>query len=259
MTDLSPSSYAPQRSLPAKITRRLTQLRAASPMSRSPSRAIVSFTFDDFPKSAVDTGADILDGANAKGCYYACTGLAKKVNATGTLFDENDLNNLHAAGHEIGAHTHNHLDCSQNPVTTVLDDIQRNLNTLKEMGHTAPITQFAYPYGETKYTLKKALIPLFPSVRGILPGVNGRGSDLMQLRAMELTPDSSTTDRAAAAIEAAANDPKWIIIFTHDVSEKPSPFGTTPAALRQLVTLAKDSGAEILTPTAALAKLERAS
>ena len=255
MTDLSPSSYQPNRSLAAKINRRMTQWRAASPLASAPKRAIVTFTFDDFPISAADTGADIIESFGGRAGYYACTGLSGQSNATGELFRDTHLHALVKAGHEIGAHTHNHLDCSRASPKDAVEDIDLNLQRLKAMGHTEPVRQFAYPYGETRTGLKRKLVGKFDSVRGILPGVNGAGSDAMQLRALEFEPDEATTARAAAAIQAAATTPSWVIIFTHDVSSTPSPFGTTPTALRSLAKQARDSGAAILTPSAAFSEL----
>ncbi len=250
-----PPAYTPNRSLPMKVKRRMTQWRVAKPLTANPRRAIVSFTFDDFPKSAAETGAAIIEEAGGKACFYACTGMAETRNETGQIFDASDIQRLLAAGHEIGAHTQSHLDCAVSPVATALNDIAANLDALKAMGVHKPITQFAYPFGETRYDLKRALPGKFTAVRGVLAGVNTKGSDLMQLRSMELTPDRKTTDRAAKAIIAASTDPAWVIIFTHDVGDTPSPYGTTPEALKYLANLATDNGAALLTPSQALAEI----
>ena len=64
--DVSLSGYSPDRSLMAKIRRRMIQLIGVEPVPRSPSRAIVTFTFDDFPKSAADTGAAIVESGGGR-------------------------------------------------------------------------------------------------------------------------------------------------------------------------------------------------
>ena len=38
----------------------------------------------------------------------------------------------------------------------------------------------------------------------------------------------------------------WLIFYTHDVSERPSPYGCTPEKLRFVVRRAKEIGASIL-------------
>ncbi|MGB3627394.1 MAG: polysaccharide deacetylase family protein [Henriciella sp.] len=252
MTATALSDYVPDRSLGAKIRRRLTRWQTAKPLSVAPRETYICFTFDDFPKSAAETGAEILDEVDAKGCYYACTGMAGTNGTMGKLFDERDLTALTGAGHEIAAHTQSHLDCARASTEDVLADIEANLARLKEMGHTAPVTQFAWPYGETRAALKPALIDRFAAVRGILPGTNGKGADLMQLSAYELDQTEASVERAAAAIQAAALNPTWLFVFTHDVSEIPSPWGTTPAHLRRLVRLARDTGAKLVTPSQAV-------
>ncbi len=57
---LAPKPYEPNRSLFAKIERRLTQYRKAAPATVITDRPILSITFDDCPTSAADTGARIL-------------------------------------------------------------------------------------------------------------------------------------------------------------------------------------------------------
>lgn len=252
MTAMTVSAYTPSSSLTAKLRRRMARWHLALPLRSQPYQTRICFTFDDFPKSAADTGAEILDEVGAKGCFYACTGMAGTENHLGRLFDECDLKALSAGGHEIGAHTETHLDCSQAPENVVLDDIDMNLKRLVEMGHHDIVRQFAWPYGETRKTLKPKLATRFDAVRGIHTGVNLKGSDLMQLNALELDASDASIERAAAAIEAGARTPAWIFIFTHDVRTNHSEWGTTPANLRRLVRLARDTGAKLQTPSMAL-------
>ncbi|MAN73575.1 MAG: polysaccharide deacetylase [Henriciella sp.] len=252
MTAAALSAYQPSDSLLAKLRRRTARWHVARPLDAAPRRTRICFTFDDFPKSAADTGADILDSVGAKGCYYACTGMVGTENHLGEMFDEGDLKTLTASGHEIGAHTQTHLDCSQAPADIVLADIDANLRNLVAMGHDEIVRQFAWPYGETRRDLKPRLATRFDAVRGIHPGVNGRRADLMQLFALELNADESTIERAAHMIEQSTGAPAWIFVFTHDVRQKHSKWGTTPAHFRRLVNLAHDTGAILQTPSSAL-------
>lgn len=248
--------YQPRRSVPAKVRRRFTQWRTAKPLTASPQRPLVSFTFDDFPRSAAQYGADILERHGARGCFYACSGYAGQTGPFGEYYRETDIAGLCEAGHEIGAHTVSHMDCATEPVDRVLKDISHNLDELATLGVPSPVRQFAYPYGETRLALKTALQARFDSCRGILAGVNRKGNDAMQLRAIELGDDPASVQRAEAAIEGAARSPGWVIFFTHDVSDTPSPFGVTPALLERLVRHARDAGAAIVTPSQAMAEID---
>lgn len=224
-------------------------------MQNGPNKTIVSFTFDDFPRSAVENGARLLEEASAKGTFYACSSVMDQTNAMGDLFTKEDLLSLYERGHEIGAHTHTHLDCAQTDTKTALADIEENLNALKALGITSEITQFAYPYGETRTQLKSELKGRFQTARGVLSGLNKQGSDLMQLRSFELDNNPANNKRALSAIEASADAPAWIIIFTHDVRDEHSPFGTSPATLQSVITAAQDIDADILTMGEAYSKI----
>lgn len=253
----SPFDYVCDRSLGAKIRRRVTQRVTIKPL-QPVRRSIITFSFDDFPKSAADAGAEIIESIGAKAVYYTSSGLRGITLQTGEQYEQDDLLRLITSGHEIGAHTHTHLDCSAAPVDIVIADIEHNLSELKAMGLDTPVEHFAYPYGEATIHLKKALKGKFSTCRGIMPGFNKTSSDSLQLKAMELKPDGSTTDRALHAIEVALTRPVWLHIFTHDIRQKPSDYGTTPASLMQVARRARDSQLPILTPSAALRLLSGA-
>lgn len=244
--------YEPARDLPARLRRRLTQWQAVAPLPAHPPQPMISFTFDDFPRSAAETGASILERFGAKGCYYACTGFLGEIGPAGPYFEERDIMHLERAGHEIGAHTVAHLDCAKASTREALTDISHNVDQMRAVGVTTPIRQFAYPYGETHTELKRALADRFDACRGVLSGVNRKGSDAMQLRAFELGSDETSVARAFSLIEAAARQPAWLIFFTHGVSERAGKFDIKPQVLSTLVRRARDSGAALITPSQAI-------
>lgn len=253
----SPFDYDCDNSLPAKIRRRMTQWRTSKRLA-AVQRSMITFSFDDFPISAADTGAEIMASINASAIYYTSTGLAGMTLQTGKQFEVDDMLAVAKAGHEIGAHTHSHLDCSTASLDVVIGDIERNLSELKNMGLAQPVKHFAYPYGETTIALKNELPDRFETCRGVMSGTNKSFCDSMQLRAMELSPDSMTTDRALDAIETATTHPTWLHIFTHDVRKKPSDYGTTPENLMRIARKARDSQIAIVTPSEAMRHLSGA-
>lgn len=254
---MDPSLYSPDRSVSAKIKRRLTYWRTAKPIGRIPENGMVSFTFDDFPRSAAEYGAEVLQSNDARGTFYVCTGMLGQSNIMGDMFSAYDLETLGSAGHSIATHTHNHIDCARvNPVT-VRNEIKKNQSGLLDLQVGQDLSHFAWPYGETTAENKMEIGDLISTARGILPGINRKGSDLMQLGAFELTPDLWTIKRASGAIERAARKGGWTIIFTHDVQANPSPFGTKPHALQHLVKQSRDAGLEILTIPEAFSRLNQ--
>jgi Polysaccharide deacetylase len=69
---------------------------------------VISFTFDDFPESALAAGGDILEGYGARGTYYASL-KSPRSDRLRPGFHE-DIRAAHRAGHEIACHTYTHPD-----------------------------------------------------------------------------------------------------------------------------------------------------
>ena len=240
--------YVPQRGLVSKLQRRVVQWRYAAPMNIRPPRPIMSLTFDDCPKSAISVGGPILDEYNVRACFYVASKLMESDTVMGRIAGKDDLKAVFRTGHEIGAHTHSHIDCAQTPICEVLADIDQNLDALDEITGGAEIKSFAYPFGETSFALKKRLADKFTSLRGVLAGNNRGLVDRAHLRSFEIDGSQFSVDRILAAMEASAHMPSWTILFTHDVSDAPSGYGITPHQLRTVLDRAKALNVEIDTP-----------
>ncbi|MBL8547392.1 MAG: polysaccharide deacetylase family protein [Hyphomonadaceae bacterium] len=245
-------AYAPRRDIVSKVRRRMTQHYAARAASLSFAQPILSITFDDFPASAADAGARVLERHGARGAYYAASGMAGVAGPCGVGYTAADIARLVAAGHEIGCHTSAHADCARQDVFTTLEDLARNRDALQAMGAPSPRSH-AFPYGETSKILKDNLPPRFATARGILPGLNVGRTDLAQLRAYPLFGEGAMK-RVYAALKTAAKRKAWVIGFTHDVSDTPSAWGTTAGDLNALLTEARKLGFVILPVSAALAR-----
>lgn len=249
MQDTNP--YQPNRSLLAKIERRLTQYRKAAPAMIQTGHPVLSITFDDCPTSAAETGARILEEYGVRGGYYIATGLMGQSSHMGMVLSSDEVAQLCTDGHEIGAHSHSHLDCARARADQVAADIEKNIELLKEICHTYKIDSFAFPYGETRYDVKKSLAHDFLTLRGILPGINRGLVDRAQLRAFEIDHTPASFDRAYSALDSLYDAPGWMILFTHDVAETPSEHGMTPDQLRRILDRAQELNIEICTPTQA--------
>ncbi len=246
------AAYAPRRDLVSKVRRRLTQHYAARAADLAFARPILSITFDDFPASAADAGARVLERHGARGTYYTASGMAGVEGPCGMGYTSDDIQRLIASGHEIGCHTSGHADCAQQDVFDTLNDLARNRDALIEMGAPPPRTH-AFPYGETSKVLKDNLPPRFMTARGISPGLNVGRTDLSQLRAHPLF-GAGGIERAHAALKIAAKRKAWVIGITHDVSDAPSAWGTRVDELDALLTSAHNLGFVVLPVTAALSR-----
>lgn len=239
--------YSPGGGLRRKAGRIYARARARRVLRVRPSRGMVSFTFDDFPKSAATVGAAELERLGARGAYYAAAGFAGIENHHGRMFDPDDIRALEAAGHEIGNHTFSHLDCARTDADRVVADVERNEQALRAMGCAGPLRSFAFPYGEASPAAKRALAPRFDTLRAVRPGLIAGRADFNLLPAHSLDGGETGLARVLAALERAARQNAWLIVFTHDVQDSPSEWGCTPAMLHKALETAWALDLDILT------------
>lgn len=248
-------AYSPPRDFTAKLRRAMTQNTPARPARLKFDAPVLSVCFDDFPHSAALYGAAALEARGARGTFYASASLSGRHTPSGLGFTAEDLRKLRAAGHEIGCHSFSHHDCARLDPFIALKDIARNRDAMAELGLDAPMRSLAFPYGETNSELKAMLPPRFETARGVARGLNAGKVDLAQLRAFPLYGEGGL-ERAHLALAQAAKRKAWMIAFTHDVSDAPSDFGTSVAALEDFLDAAIASGFQIKTMADALSAAE---
>lgn len=205
-------------------------------------RPIVSFTFDDFPKSAVDNGARLLKSRGVRGSFYASGRFAASREDGIDYFDQDDLRLLAEDGHEIGCHTFGHLRLPVTRSVVIGDDLRRNGDFVAEALGDYRMRSFAYPFGHVDVSKKVLIGRRFRLSRGIFPGVNRGRVDVQQLRAIPLEQRSFDHDAAMRAFDVAQKFNGWVIFFSHDVSNTPSRYGCTPDTLARLADAALHRG-----------------
>jgi peptidoglycan/xylan/chitin deacetylase (PgdA/CDA1 family) len=210
-------------------------------------RPLISFSFDDFPRTALTVGGSILQDAGVRGTYYAAPGLLNTLNGLGPQFSTEDLFDLLAAGHELASHTYSHASARTTGLAQYVHEVEKGYQTLTQTLGLNASRQFAYPYGEITLRVKRTVGPKMQSCRGVYPGLNGPHVDLNLLRANRMYGDTDELPQAKALIDENSRKGSWLIFYTHDVRLKPSPYGCTPALLQQIVRTAVESGARITT------------
>lgn len=208
---------------------------------------MVSFTFDDFPRSALTMGGTILKSYGACGTYYAAMGLMGQTNELGEHFGANDLAQLIADGHELGSHTFSHLSCRSTAFQVFEADVQKGRESVINVTENPAASQFAYPHGHITLRAKRRIGAQMDSCRSTFGGVNVSPVDLNLLRANRLY--DFTFDLAAIEHLFRVNDRRrgWLIFYTHDVSETPSRWGCRPGQLEAAVRLAVRMRHKVLT------------
>ena len=245
--------YAADSSLRGKFIRRWARVRYVKPLPVAPERPMISFSFDDTPLTAATTGAQILESRGLRGTYYVSAGLAGTEAPMGVCAERDDYLRLAEDGHEIACHTYSHLDCGRATAEAATADVEKNLATFADWGLPPP-ESFAYPYGDVSTGPKGALAPSFTNLRGLHHGLIGQGSDMNQAPAVGIEgPDGEAA--AWRWLAEAERRRSWLILYTHDVRENPSPWGCTPHAFAALIDAALGAGFEALTVGQAARKL----
>jgi peptidoglycan/xylan/chitin deacetylase (PgdA/CDA1 family) len=216
---------------------------------------IISFTFDDFPRTAYTIGGSILEQSGARGTFYAAYGLMNTSNELGEQFCADDLHSLLGKGHELATHTYSHISCRSASCGAFCEDAERGRKAIEEVSG-APAGNFAYPFGHVNLRAKRVVGTRMASARGIFPGFNGPEIDLNLLQANALYGDLDGSSQAEHLILQNAKERGWLIFYTHDVRNGPSPYGCTPALFEFAVSVAARSGSRILTVQQALAEDE---
>ena len=191
-------------------------------------RPLISFTFDDFPKTSLFTGGAILGKYGLRGTYYAAPALVGHETEVGRIFDPADLPHLLAGGHELAGHTYSHISACETNLSTYEKDVRKGEKELTQFLGNARQLNFSYPFGDVTIEVKKKVGPTMPSCRGIFPGLNGPLVDLNLLRANSLYGGDERFATAESLIEQNMSRKRWLIFYTHDVREAPSPYGCTP-------------------------------
>jgi peptidoglycan/xylan/chitin deacetylase (PgdA/CDA1 family) len=215
---------------------------------------VLSICFDDFPKSAWTEGGRILRRHGTRATYFLCGGLCGKEFVGQAMFEERDVEAILGEGHELGCHTFDHMSALRQSSRDLLESFERNARFVSDRFGDVRMVSFAYPYGDAPPGAKRAASRTFACARGVDAGLNRGRIDLAQLKAVALEAGQGGAGHVLPHIAAAAREQAWLIVFTHDVSDRPSRFGCTPAELATVIASAESAGLEILTVKGGLAK-----
>lgn len=216
---------------------------------------IVSFTFDDFPRTALTAGGAILKAHGVRGTYYAAIGLMNNSNQLGDQFRRGDLDALLRDGHELASHTFSHVSCRSVSGSTFRREVESGRRAIEELTGRSDFGNFAFPFGEVTLNAKRIVGKDVASSRSIWSGLNGPELDLNLLRANSLYGDRDKCAHVRELIQENERQRSWLIFYSHDVCRTPSRFGCTPELLEFAVSFASQRRACILTVAEVVAGL----
>jgi peptidoglycan/xylan/chitin deacetylase (PgdA/CDA1 family) len=277
---LSQQAIHPQRTIGdyfARVQRRLAveavRVLSSRRLAVRTSLPLISFTFDDFPRTAFLEAGSILRRYGALGTYYASLGLMGKQSHLGPMYEAEDLKELTRLGHELGCHTFGHCHSWNTPPDVYERAILENQQALAEVLPGASFQTFAYPHSAPRLGVKKVAGRYFRCCRG--GGLKARRylhshaaggqtfnwgvTDLNYLSAFFLEKSTDNPEAVKALIDQNARARGWLIFATHDVCADPSPFGCTPDFFEQVVEWSLQSGARILPVVKALEVVQAAA
>ena len=207
----------------------------------------ISFTFDDFPRSALLTGGAILNRYGVRGSYYASLGLMGKQAPTGAIFVAEDLKSLLAQGHELGCHTFDHCHSWGTKARVFEESIIKNRRALETLLPGASFRTFSYPIMCPRPQTKRIMSKYFTCCRGSGGQTfNSRKADLNHLSAFFLEKTRDNPQPVKELIVQNSRARGWLIFATHDVCDNPTPYGCRPDFFEEIVKCAVASGARVL-------------
>jgi peptidoglycan/xylan/chitin deacetylase (PgdA/CDA1 family) len=232
--------------------RTAARVLARRPFTMQNEQSLVSFTFDDFPRSALFDGGVTLERYGAVGTYYVVLGLMGKIAPTGEMFHREDLPFLFERGHELGCHTFAHCHSYETPSPRFERSILDNQRALRTLAPEADFKTLSYPISCPRPDTKRCAAKYFSGCRGGGQTYNSGTIDLNNLQAFFLEQSRDKPAAIKRMIDSNRRAGGWLIFATHDVCEKPTRFGCTSALFDEIVRYSVDSDSRVLSMSEAL-------
>ncbi len=238
-----------RRTVAERFRRRMVTIETSIP--------IISFTFDDAPRTAFTTAGGILKSYGAPATFFVSLGLLGSQTEVGTIASSGDLQRAVNEGNELGCHTFDHWDTWQTSISEFVGSVVRNRETLKGILPGTEFRTFAYPISEPRPAVKSRLEKYFICCRGGGQMPNIGMTDLNLLKAYFLDKRNKVDiDQVKRQIDYNNSCRGWLIFATHDVTDNPSPYGCTPRFFAEVVEYAARSSALLLSVERAYEKLQ---
>jgi len=211
-------------------------------------KPLISFTFDDVPKSSCTLGREILEGFGLRATYYLSLALMDSVYSIGPAFSRIDLDRIIAGGHEIGSHTFGHLDAWSTSADVFKASLHENQRMLDKISPGRVFETFSYPLNTPHPRIKKIAGDLYLCCRGGGQTYNLKTVDLSLLKSYFIDGrNRDDLNGLKKIIDESCEKRGWLIFSTHDIDEHPSPYGCAPKVFEDLARHADRSGSSILT------------
>ena len=210
-------------------------------------KSIITFSFDDVPRTAITNGGDILNTYAVRGTYYVSLGILDDDSPSGVIASQNDLARAQEEGHELGCHTFDHRNSYETRTEEFVQSVLKNRQLLSRIFPEASFSSFAYPINEPRLSTKRRIGELFCCCRGGGQTYNIGKIDLNLLKAYFLdVRNADRLDIIKQLIDKIVEERGWLIFVTHDINDKPSRYGYSTKKFLEIVKYATLTGAALL-------------
>ena len=228
-----------------KMRRRAGRYLDVRPVAIQPAQGVFSLSFDDIPASAWTEAGPVLAEHDVKATYSVCGGLAGGRNLDLPQFEVEHLQALHAAGHEVGCHTYEHVSTLTLSPAELDASLARNAAWAAERLDGYQMQTFAYPFGDCALGAKRVIERRFLCGRGVRDGFSAGRADRNLLQAVGLESRRLPGYDLETLMAETAASKGWLIAYGHDVSDAPTPYGCRPEDIDRVIRLAKAAGLTI--------------
>jgi peptidoglycan/xylan/chitin deacetylase (PgdA/CDA1 family) len=232
--------------LRSRLRREASTKLARRPLAMRNEEPLISFTFDDFPRSALLQGGSILRACGLKGTFFASFGLMGHVGPTGEMFSPADLEEFVRENHELGCHTYDHCHAWETAPSDFEASILRNRFAVEKYLPGVELKTLSYPISCPRPATKRRTARYFSCCRGGGQTFNCGTLDLNYLSGFFIEQSRHDFDTIKRVIAQNAREKGWLIFATHDISDNPTRFGCTPILFEKIVRCSVQSGAKTL-------------
>ncbi len=209
-------------------------------------RGMITFTFDDGWASVYQNAFPLLKQYK----YRATEFIVPNYIGKGNYMNATQLQELVAAGHDIGSHTVNHLNLTTLTPEQQDYELQQSKVLLKNYGFA--IKDFALPFGGYNDAVIAKASLVYRGIRTSDNGFNTR--EYFNIKKIKSLPVGNTTtiDDVKGWIATAQKENAWLVLRFHQVDYSGTTYACTPELLKQILEASKVSGIKVSAYNAAI-------